>query len=382
MSLYLFVLVHLAATYCCTEYRSCLDWPPERGPVRHYSGVWIANFHYPLERVDEHFKKNFAQSERLFLVHQNVTTLMIFQNAEIKEKVITILSLSIKKSRLTRATDGRLFTLEEYTTRMGARVWMVVKAIELPLYIQKNKSLLTVPINPAHCRPAPNYIDGTRFYTYGAFVLDCVTEFDVWFKIDMNTYFMKPFAFDLVADFMSRNAVFGHTGEFAEGDKSCSVGIHAAMRAYASTQTTSFCTEWDKTKVYDDSDWYYSNFVMGAVKFWSHPLVLRLGLYLNEYESGFFEHRWTDQIFFHKAMGVLLSLDENVHSPYIIDYSQFRCVYPEDAGCMSAGNLTTCANTSATFVHSHYMGAYQDSVLPVPGDIIYPIHLKPHVPSC
>ena len=70
-----------------------------------------------------------------------------------------------------------------------------------------------------------------------------------------------------------------------------------------------------------DTDRYYTNFIIGRVQFWQSPLILELGRFLSEFQPGFYKYRWTDQIFFHYAMGLFL---QNF-TDHVLDYTDLRC---------------------------------------------------------
>jgi hypothetical protein len=71
-----------------------------------------------------------------------------------------------------------------------------------------------------------------------------------------------------------------------------------------------------------DVDWYYTNFIIGKVDFWQSHWVRHFSDYLSEYPKGFFSYRWTDQIFWHNAMGLFLK----DYSKYVVDYTNLRCM--------------------------------------------------------
>merc|ERR1712238_122169 len=69
-------------------------------------------------------------------------------------------------------------------------------------------------------------------------------------------------------------------------------------------------------------DQYYTNFVIMHVPFFQSEHVRSFGKFMNEFYPGFFRYGWTDQLFFHKVMGLFLGPD---FRSYVADYTDFRC---------------------------------------------------------
>jgi hypothetical protein len=80
-----------------------------------------------------------------------------------------------------------------------------------------------------------------------------------------------------------------------------------------------------------DRDWFYTNFIIGRVDFWTQPLVLELGAHLSNFQPGFFHYRWTDQVVWPQALGMLVGLWISTDStqpqlnPAVVDYTELRC---------------------------------------------------------
>ena len=73
------------------------------------------------------------------------------------------------------------------------------------------------------------------------------------------------------------------------------------------------------------ADLWYTNFIGLDPAFFASPTVMDFGRYLFNYEDGYFTHRWTDQIFWHKAMGLFLGPD---FQAWVLDFSRLRCRSP------------------------------------------------------
>jgi hypothetical protein len=234
--------------------------------------------------------------------------------------------------------DGtELTTMEyQYMTKDGntVKVFLASTILEYPYYIQQNPSILTKPLIPRSCQAPRGYIQATRWYTKGLLNLAILKEYDYFLKIDTDVVFVESVPFYLLQDMAMKNAVFGHTAEYhPRGSKTCAMGINAAMVNFTETHTHRKYVQtdlppWNGTlcsiepEVQRDADQYYTNFIVGRVEFWQSPWILEWSNFLNEYPEGFFKYRWTDQIFWHYAMGLFL----RNFKEYVVDFTTLRCM--------------------------------------------------------
>ena len=180
---------------------------------------------------------------------------------------------------------------------------------------------------PPYCpvrRNPPEYVQGTRWYTYDIFFEAngwIRKYYEYWVKLDVDIGIFRPIkSVNLLHEMKSKNKIFLHTGYTYNGG-GCSNNLHKSI--------VSWCKEKDITPVSLDEKWwkqddnvYYSNFVISSVKFHTSPQPLELARYLNDdVEEGFFKYRWTDQSLFHKVFGVFVGPKED---DFLLDYSWMR----------------------------------------------------------
>jgi hypothetical protein len=237
-------------------------------------------------------------------------------------------------SRTWQNLDGTTLTATTYHSPGNGKtkIFLARTKLEYPHYIQKDQSILSQPITPRSCQAPRKYIQATRWYTRELLHLGILKEYDYFLKIDTDILFLDTIPFHILQDMANRNAIFGHTAEYhPKGSKTCAQGIQQAMINFTETVRNtntqdlpswkgSLCT--NSPEVQRDTDQYYTNFIIGKVSFWQSPMVLEWSNFLNEFPRGFFTYRWTDQIFWHYAMGLFL---EN-YQDHVIDYTNLRCM--------------------------------------------------------
>jgi hypothetical protein len=233
--------------------------------------------------------------------------------------------------------DGTIIITDEYrvmTVTAGVphttRVFLAETPVHYPVYIQQNTSILTEPIQPPMCQADPNYIQGTRWYTNEMLHLGILHEYEYWVKLDPDIVFNKAIPIHLLHDMKIRGAVFAHSAEYPAAVVSpCSDHIVDAIREFQQQyqHQAPLDPSWDghmcstNPCLQVNSDRYYTNFIIGETSYFQSRRVLELGRFLSEYANGFFRHRWTDQIFFHFALGLFLADFQD----YVVDYTEFRC---------------------------------------------------------
>ena len=204
-----------------------------------------------------------------------------------------------------------------------------------------------------------SYVQGTAFYTWPLFCLELIRQFDVVFKGDVDLRMFRPMRFDIVREFDRSGAVWAHSARYLFGDRSCADGINAAVEAFLAARrrrggdTRAACSaglpefEWE-------ADLYYTNFVGLRPAFFASRPVMEFARFLYNYEEGYFTHRWTDQIYWHKAMGMFLGPD---FQDWVLDFSRLRCRSPE---LCSIPPMTKQEAAKWCAADSSFLHTYQD----------------------
>ena len=247
-----------------------------------------------------------------------------------------------------------------------SKIYISTVRLRHPTYVQRNPSILQQPITPPSCEASRQYIQATRWYTREMLHLGILQDYDYFFKIDTDIIFVDTIPFHLLYDMdrrgrddgdndQRRDIVFGHTAQYhPNGSKTCALGIKHVVDQYieyvAGTQhkaeqdhrQQTVQSKWHgqrcskSPELMSDVDWYYTNFIIGKVDFWQSREVLQFSNFLNEHPEGFYKHRWTDQIFWHHAMGLFIEDYEK----HVVGYTNLRCM-PDPNCWYSSYNLKT-----------------------------------------
>ena len=215
---------------------------------------------------------------------------------------------------------------------------------------------------PPYCpvkRATEGYVQGTRWYTHQLFLeRDRLLQerYAYWVKLDVDIWLFKPLPFNIAAEmrrgrrgvwtdaeFVATDAdggggaqdvpvtrvagaLIAHTGTQYNGH-GCSDNLHRAIGEWFNASTpgvprprrpVAHAERWWR----QDDNVYWSNFIVSSVAFHTSPRgPLALAAYLNEFENGFFRHRWTDQSLFHKVLGAFAGPNESTH---VLDWSCLR----------------------------------------------------------
>jgi hypothetical protein len=219
--------------------------------------------------------------------------------------------------------DGRFTTFFHPTYEI--RIHPVL--LRYPEYILKNRTLLDDPKwlrcgCPPVCpekRASVGYVQGTRWYTYDMFLQPILHEYSYWIKMDVDIWIFREIPFNVVETMEDSKAIFAHTGYIYNGN-GCSKELHFAIEQFLKQNNMTAVSANERWWIQDDNV-YYSNFVVSSMKFHLSKDHLGLAHYLNEYPSGFFRYRWTDQSLFHKVFGVFWGPKE---SDFLLDWSHLR----------------------------------------------------------
>lgn len=295
---------------------------------------WVKKFLIPQGNIDLVIFYDFQQVhlERLIRLLRlrsadAVATSSLHQDGEeddghlVLEKWIVGLSLGSEDRKLLGS--GRFLTA--FDDHLIVRVHPVVTP--LPRSIQQNLTRLKdktwmrcgcPPVCPEK-RSSVDYIQGTRWYTYDLFLQPIVQPYSYWIKLDVDIWFFRPFPFNLVDEMKNKGAIFAHTGHIYNGF-GCSNELHQAIQTYLSHKQIRAVSEGQAWWKQDDNV-YYSNFVVSSMPFHLSAEHMDLAHYLNEYPTGFFKYRWTDQSLFHKVFGVFFGPREEDFS---LDWTNLR----------------------------------------------------------
>ena len=338
-------------------FRGChLLLPPERNEENYDkqpSGLVVVLSLAPGEAYMREYQRichTIPNQIEYFLEPQGLDMLFLVQEEDLKwsmEKFIScwgLVAVQDEGPRTWKNLDGTILTATAYYgAGKRSKIFLARTEVQYPKYIQEDMSILLKPITPKSCQAPRKYIQATRWYTHEMLNLGILTQYDYFLKIDTDIQFLASIPFHILEDMSKQQAVFGHTAEYhPRGSKVCAQGIqHAVVNFTKSMQfrrldlpnwKRSMCTL--SPEVQRDTDQYYTNFIIGKVSFWQSQWVREFSNFLNEFPTGFFAYRWTDQIFWHYAMGLFL---ENFHE-HVIDYTDLRCM-PHPACWLSSYNF-------------------------------------------
>lgn len=260
-----------------------------------------------------------------FAYPQGLDYLLLIDEPFSTESIVSCLNLQLvnNSKHVWYNDDDTNFTTYDYLHRDSIKV-ILGQSHLMATKGDPNFDKTTLPMG---CRYDLSYIQGTRWYSNELLHLAILKEYDYFVKLDTDMFFLKPWNhFSLLADMQLKNAVYGHAGHYVNTGTSCTNGILATTQHYETTENISYCSE----NVRRNADFYYTNFMIGQVKFWSSPKVRHFGRYLST-RGGFLTQRWTDQVFWHNAMGLFVGPD---FSNAVADYTDLRC-FPDPTCWMS-----------------------------------------------
>lgn len=164
------------------------------------------------------------------------------------------------------------------------------------------------------------YVLMTNWYASGMLRLEILDYFDYFMKIDDDIKFIKPLVEDFINDrVVPKRSVLFHSMESIE-DPSCAINLNHAISSFLGFES-SLC-ERSLVAVRNDDEFknettmYYSNFIGGWLGLFTSPEMLHFSNFWYNYEPGMWEHRWGDQQFWTKAVGLfhtkerVISLEE------------------------------------------------------------------------
>jgi hypothetical protein len=292
------------------------------------------------------------------------------------ENVTECLNLTVARTTTASSTrlwinlDGSNLTTVEYTPPSGiGKIFLAEYEIPYPKYVVAHPEILQqVQQNKNKCKAPPSYIQGTRFYTNEFLHLSILQDYDYWIKMDLDIVFNKTVPFHMLHDMRVRGALFAHTAEYLpNGDRVCGGNISSAVQSFADDMQekkneAGDTPSWLKDRTWSgmcssgvpamrqDADRYYTNLIVGSTRFFQSEAVLEFARFLTEVQPGFHYFRWTDQAFFHFALGLFLGPDYRI---FVADYTALRCFAVRN--CWESGywreNMDRCQN-EGYFLHT------------------------------
>jgi Glycolipid 2-alpha-mannosyltransferase len=215
--------------------------------------------------------------------------------------------------------DGSNLNTTRYLWQNSVSVYLAHDSLKYPKYIENEPSILKLKIEPEECDAPKSYIQGTKWYADEMLHLRILQNYHWFIKLDIDLFFGRTVEWDLLHDLQQRESIFAHTAQLPNrSGRSCADGIVKAVQDFMTNKSINYCAS-DSKLLKIDRDFYYSNFIIGRVDFWTQPLLLEFSRFLAEYQPGFYHMRWTDQIFWAQAMGLVIGLDN------VVDYSELRC---------------------------------------------------------
>lgn len=284
---------------------------------------WILKFFLPQGNIDlvifyDHHKVPLAELVSVLRIRRRDTGA-----GAVDKQLLRNVALSEEESQLLG--DG--WFLSSYHPTYAFRVHPV--ALPFPDYLEAtNLTQLQDPKwmrcgCPPVCpekRSTVDYVQGTRWYTYDMFLEPLIHPYSFWIKLDVDIWLMRELKFNMVDRMIEQGAVFAHTGMIYNGF-GCSNELHKAITEYLTANRQTAVSHGQRWWTQDDNV-YYSNFVISSMAFHLSAEHMHLAKALNEYPTGFFKYRWTDQSLFHKVFGVFFGKTED---QFLLDWTNLRC---------------------------------------------------------
>ena len=218
--------------------------------------------------------------------------------------------------------------LRMYHTPLGTEILAQAIITHFPAYFMETPQVPTCSVRGAHPLTYALY---TAVWTYHLIQLPIVSKYDFFFKVDTDIDFITPIGLDVGEEMESRGCSIFHThvnGATDDGDD-CEMESIAALEAF--TQKTgikavSFEKRWCnfKNKRKNAGVSFYSNFLGYSTKVILNKDVVKLSTFLyEEWDRGYFLHRWGDQAAWPLFACLVLDMD-NLTNSNVCDFSRLR----------------------------------------------------------
>lgn len=227
------------------------------------------------------------------------------------------------------------------------------------IYIKGGENVYPAPVDPDtrfHCNGLSKdkgnsrfYVEGNAWYTYQLFRehAQFLQKYNFFLKIDYDVYFFKPMFAIIIQAFFRKKNVFIHGGmayheRCAKNARQISNEYLKKHNMTAKTLQTKAVNSKGKKfmiEIPSSSDLYYGNFVGGVITFFGSDEVLRYAEYLL-LRGNYFKTRWTDQVYWHNALGIHLSnFDQRVESLEIYRFKPASTSIPHHGSFVHAKHL-------------------------------------------
>ena len=186
-------------------------------------------------------------------------------------------------------------------TPRGTRVRLRARDFALPIYLQRDPSLLDAP-GWRECE-GQKWSLGYVLYSGAAYAHHVYTDellatYDYTFKVDADVRFRRRPPVDPVAVMREQRCVLAHT-EVVPGSShaSCQHGAFAALTQFSKKSGSPIASaDYSWCSQSHGPDYFYGNLMGGASSFLRSEANTLLNLWLYECDEGFFRSRWGDQV--------------------------------------------------------------------------------------
>ena len=278
------------------------------------------------ERLNEFHEYWRSQEERFEKFQSNHSVVIAYPHLdEIVLNNITEHNALIPNGVFQHAHPFLHGPLHRYLSRVGTEIFFQGVIVHLPGYFLDNP---IVPFCYDNQWPLKYAMYSGSVYSYQMIHMPLLQKYDYYLKMDTDIEFLQDHDVDIGLTMQSAGCLIGHTAIHATTD--CSTSNTNALLSFAARenlQPLSINTNWCNPHIRTDKTSYifYGNFVAYSTKLLLSPTILRLSAYLyEEWEDGYFPHRWTDQASFilYVCMGMNVTYLDN--DPAICNWTSWR----------------------------------------------------------
>mmetsp|Transcript_1043 Transcript_1043/g.3839 ORF Transcript_1043/g.3839 Transcript_1043/m.3839 type:complete len:381 (+) Transcript_1043:272-1414(+) len=197
------------------------------------------------------------------------------------------------------------------------------KSTNYEVRIKENEFVIRTPysVDTLYTCKGPNdkkgfsrfYVEGNAWYTYQLFRDHglFLKNYSFFLKIDYDVFLFKPIYSRIINAFSDTRTIFIHAGLAVHHgcankfDLKTVEYLRSESREIKTASMSAYDSKGNKVKIHlpSESDVYYGNFVGGTIRFFGSSEVLKYAEFLFR-TNGYFLFRWTDQAYWHNALGV------------------------------------------------------------------------------
>lgn len=227
------------------------------------------------------------------------------------------------------------------------------------IYMKAKERVFTAPVASGslfHCNGVRRdkgfsrfYVEGTAWYTYQLFIehSNFLSKYKFFLKVDYDIFFFKPVYMVILQAFLEKDITFVHGGMAYH--ENCAKYAREISNDYLKTYKLSPKSKRIRAKnskgkdfwinIPSSSDLYYTNFVGGLINFFGSDEVLSYAKHMFVH-GNYFNFRWTDQVYFHNALGIYLkNVETGVKSLEFMRISPNSTNIPQDGSFVHAKKL-------------------------------------------